>query len=95
MRLAPDRHANPLEPPRTHADRQRDYRRRLRKGEIIAPVAVSHVVIGMLIDLRWLQADQSEDRNAVADALRRALSEAARYGGDGRLPYCSRPRDCP
>ena len=59
-------------------------------------VPVAHPVLNLLVDLGWLPADQSEDRGAVADAIRRALSEAARYGGaDGRLPHCSRPRGCP
>jgi hypothetical protein len=87
MPLALDPPSTAPDPPRTASDRQRDYRRRLRKGEVIAPVAVNHAVVVMLIDLRWLRAELSEDRNAVADALRRALSEAARY--DGGLPYCS------
>lgn len=96
MRLAPDRHANPLQPARTATDRQRDYRRRLRKGEVVVNVPVAYPVLNLLVDLGWIEAAATEDRQAVADAIRRVLAEACRYGGaDGRLPHCSRPRDCP
>ncbi len=91
MRLAPDRHATPLEPPRTASDRQRDYRRRLRKGEVVVSVPISHSILGLLLDLGWIEPELSEDRRAVAGAIRRVLTEAARHGlDDGRLPECGR-----
>lgn len=53
-------------------------------------VPISHPILNLLTDLGWLPAELSEDRGAVADAVRRVLVEAARYGGaDSRLPYCS------
>ncbi len=86
-----DRLPNRLARPRTPADRQRDYRRRQGKGEVVAPVIVSHAIVELLLNLRWIEAEASEDRRAVADAIRRVLSEAARNGmGDGRLPECGR-----
>lgn len=90
MRLPPDPPAAPLNPPRTASDRQRDYRRRLRRGEVVVSVQVAHPILNLLVDLGWLPAELSEDRRAVADAVRRVLAEAARHGlDDMRLPYCS------
>ena len=88
-----DRLPNPLDHARTPADRQRDYRRRQGKGEVVAPVVVTHTIIDLLIGLGWIEAEATEDRGALADAIRRVLAEAARYSrADTRLPHCSDPR---
>lgn len=64
----------------TPADRQRAWRARQRAGAVVAPVPVPPAVVALLIDLGWLSEDVSEDRRAVADAIARVLSEAARDG---------------
>lgn len=72
-----DRLPNPLDRARTPADRQREYRRRQRKGEVVAPVAVTHTIIDLLIGLGWIEAEASESRQELGRAINRVLSEVA------------------
>jgi hypothetical protein len=72
-------------PPKVHvsnwrlAARQARWRARQKRDVAICDVPVSHAVINMLIDLRWLQADESENREQIADAILRLLTDAARH----------------
>ena len=72
-----DRLPTPLDRARTPADRQREYRRRQRKGEVVAPVAVTHTIIDLLIGLGWIEAEASESRQELGRAINRVLSEVA------------------
>ena len=91
MPLTVEPSLNPTDPRRTASDRQRAYRRRVRRGEVVVSVPISHSILGLLLDLGWIEPELSEDRRAVAGAIRRVLSEAARHGmDDGRLPECRR-----
>jgi hypothetical protein len=58
-------------------DRTRRYRRRLRRGEIVAPTPVTNPIVGLLLDLHWLEAAQSEDRRAIGKAIFRMLADAS------------------
>jgi hypothetical protein len=64
---------------RRAAERQRRYRERLRTGDVVVRVEVPVVVITMLLDLGWLQAEESEDRRQIGEAIARLLPDAARH----------------
>jgi hypothetical protein len=62
-------------------DRQRRYRARLKACEIVLPVVVSHAIIALLLDLGWLPVPLSEDRRAIAAAIRALLEDTAKRSG--------------
>ena len=59
----------------SHAERMRRYRARLRDGEIIVPVPMTYDDIGVIIDLKLLPGNESEDRDKIGEAIKRALVE--------------------
>jgi hypothetical protein len=66
----PDHTAN------TATERKRRLRERQRRGEIVVGCVVDNAIIGLLIDLGWLDVDESEDRNEIAVAVMAALRSA-------------------
>lgn len=60
-----------------HADRQRRWRARQVRGDVVAPVAVSIAVVETLIALRWLRPEESEDRKEVGAAIASMLEDLA------------------
>jgi hypothetical protein len=57
---------------------QRDYRRRLARGEAIAPAPFDAAVIDFLVRTRWLDPALAEDRREIGRAMFAALRDAAR-----------------
>ncbi|BBK31515.1 hypothetical protein EDC65_0318 [Stella humosa] len=57
--------------------RQRRLRERQRLGLVVVPVPVSVHVVEILMDLRWLPEQKSEDRSEIGDAVARMLEELA------------------
>ena len=58
--------------------RTRRYRARQAKGETIVPVPVSHEIIALLVDLRWLPESESEDRRRIGESIFKMLSDTAK-----------------
>ena len=54
------------------------YRARLRAGRTVVRVPIDNEVIGLLLDLGWLQMSVSEDREEIALAIFRMLKDAAK-----------------
>jgi hypothetical protein len=76
-------HASQRERPRSSSavrqrERTRRYRQRLRDGCVIAPVPVTDQVIALLLDLHWLAEGESEDRQAIGEAIARMLKDTAK-----------------
>lgn len=57
-------------------DRFRRYRERQKKGVAVVPVEVGNEDLWALIDSGALDIDESEDKTAVADAIRKSLHVA-------------------
>jgi hypothetical protein len=55
----------------------RRLRERQRTGVQIAPTPYTNEIVELLLDTYWLALADSEDRNAVGEAIYRALSDAA------------------
>jgi len=58
----------------TDAERARRYRRRRRRNEFIVPLPVDFTIIDQLIDAGCLEERASEDRTAVAAAIRQRIT---------------------
>jgi hypothetical protein len=54
------------------------YRRRLRRGAIVARVEVDAAIVDLLCRLRWLAEADAGDRRAVGAAVSKLLADAAR-----------------
>lgn len=67
--------------PRGPSERMRRLRNRQRRGAIVAPVEVSTDVIEVLLELRWLSDDASDDRRGIGGAIARMLADLARERG--------------
>jgi hypothetical protein len=65
-------------PPSRRAIWQRDYRRRQRSGEAVAPVPYGGAVVDFLVTTRWLDPAQAADRHAVGFAIGRMMQDAAK-----------------
>lgn len=57
-------------------DRFRRYRERQKRGVAVVPVEVNAEDLWALIDAGVLDIDDSEDRTAVADAIKKSLRVA-------------------
>lgn len=57
--------------------RKQRYRVALRCDRISVHQPVSHEIVDMLIDARWLDPADSEDRAKIADAIFRLLTDMA------------------
>jgi hypothetical protein len=61
----------------TATERQRRWRNRQARCQVVVPVVVSHEVIATLLDLRWLECPNSEDRARIGAAVSALLDEMA------------------
>ena len=59
--------------------RKRRYRARLRRGLIVVDVEVSNEIIALLIDTRYPEIGESEDRGAIATAIAEMLDDVGRH----------------
>ena len=60
------------------SERTRRYRERLNSGCVIVRVPVSHAIIGLLLDTRWLSETNSESRDQIGLAIANMLTNAVR-----------------
>lgn len=66
--------------PKSAADRQREHRRRKAQGRSVLPIEVDvSLIADVLVDQGLLQEWSSDDPQAIADALARALEKWTRH----------------
>jgi hypothetical protein len=61
----------------TATERQRRWRSRQARCQVVVPVVVSHEVIATLLDLHWLECPNSEDRARIGAAVSALLDDLA------------------
>jgi hypothetical protein len=68
-------------PPDRNAEKQRRYRLRLAKHQIVTPVDIDERIISFLVKMRWLAEPDACRRARIGDAIRRLIEEAAEHCG--------------
>jgi hypothetical protein len=68
-----------METPGGNGARQKAWRARQRRGAAVYRVEAGHAVLNLLVDLGWLQEDESVDRRQVAEAIGALLADSARH----------------
>ena len=68
--------------------RQRRYRERRRRHEIIAPVVVDADIIDLLVvKTYWLREENAGDRYKIAEAIARMLKDAVESDASNIAPW--------
>ena len=62
-----------------NAQRQRRYRQRVAKHQVVAPVPVDEAMINLVIKTNWLKERDARSRKAIGAAIARMLADAARH----------------
>jgi hypothetical protein len=75
------------------AARQRAYRRRVARGEVIAPTPVGVAVIELLLRLGYLAEKDAVDRWKIGEAAGRALLSATRADNSLHVTLAAPPSD--
>ena len=55
------------------SERQRRFRQRQRQGIVVAPVPTTPDVVATMLDLNWINDDESRDRQQLGEAIGRLL----------------------